>query len=358
MAVRPRNGLGSNGGPAQYPPGGHYRMQQLPAHNINGDDTATEIYRPNTPQSRVNSGSYTTMTTPGNSGRPASSMGQHRFRPVLDNDIDNGLCARAPEFYPHDWPYQDDVGRCEDPNAFVDQMASISLGPGLGRGGGPSGPGGYIDNPGQGRFPINGGGGGSRPTSSAGNSRAMVPFISNDARVGAGLMGSAPYGQAVPPNRPQSSFGPGQYDNRTMIPRPHPSMSRGPVYGSINDDLQRYRLAFRDVWTAARSFVANWVVQEGSQVDRNAGIMQYLPRCYSGFTEQQAWSYIRQHLQDDLSRCCLFARVVIDFICQRIMVPSAWQGFDFQADCRIRQLEDEKNIGPSESTIPRNLRFP
>ncbi|KAH6676147.1 hypothetical protein F5X68DRAFT_157743 [Plectosphaerella plurivora] len=326
LATRSRGNLGLPGPGAfgDFPPTGPYRMQQLPAHHLNGNDAATEVFRPKTPQGQLNHGGQlvrgtpgiparppTSLGTPGIPVRPQTSMGQRSFRTP---EQDNVLRGKAPEFFPVGWVYDDGNNGREDPNAFVDQMASINLS----RGRGPNGS--FVDNSTQGRYPPMSNG--ARPMANGGPSRAMGPPI----------------------NRPQ--FGPNQYDNRLVVPRSQPGIPLGQMYGGINDDLSRFRVAFSDLFSMTRGFVANWVARDGNQVNRNAAVIQCLPRCYSGFSEQQAWSYIRQHLQDDLSRSCLFARVVVDFICERIMVPSAWQGFEFQTDRRIQQLQAEKGMGP------------
>ncbi|ROT43490.1 hypothetical protein SODALDRAFT_336816 [Sodiomyces alkalinus F11] len=145
------------------------------------------------------------------------------------------------------------------------------------------------------------------------------------------------------PKRPQ--FGPTHYDSQAVVHRSQPIIPVGQTYGGLDDDLSRFEAAFRELFGISRGFIGTWV---GTNVEmhRQAPIMQYLPKVYTGFTEQQAWSYIRQHLNDGLSRSCLFARVMVDFIVQRILVPSAWQGFDFQNDRRIQQLEEELARGP------------
>ncbi|KAL2759637.1 hypothetical protein ACRALDRAFT_1067609 [Sodiomyces alcalophilus JCM 7366] len=145
------------------------------------------------------------------------------------------------------------------------------------------------------------------------------------------------------PKRPL--FTPNQYDNRAVAHRPQPIIPLGQTYGGLDDNLARFEAAFRELFSISRGFIGTWV-GTAVEINRQAPIMQYLPKVYTGFTEQQAWSYIRQHLNDGLSRSCLFARVVVDFIVQRILIPSAWQGFDFQNDRRIQQLEEELARGP------------
>lgn len=147
------------------------------------------------------------------------------------------------------------------------------------------------------------------------------------------------------PKRPP--FPPSQYDNRTVAHHPQPIALPGPMYGGLDDDLSRFEAAFRELFSISRGFIGTWI-SGNAEINRQGPIMQYLPKVYTGFTEQQAWSYIRQHLNDGLSRSCLFARVLVDFIVQRILVLSAWQGFDFQTDRRIQQLEEEAARGPSE----------
>ncbi|KAM0322978.1 hypothetical protein ACHAQA_009077 [Verticillium albo-atrum] len=146
------------------------------------------------------------------------------------------------------------------------------------------------------------------------------------------------------PKRPQ--WGNNQYDNRAVVALSQPVIPLGQTYGGINDDLDRFESAFQELFGIARGFIGTWVGAEDPSNKRDAAIMQYLPKVYHPFTEQQAWSYIRQHLADGLARSCLFARVVVDFIVQRILVPTAWQGFGFQTDRRIQQVEADLSRGP------------
>lgn len=170
-------------------------------------------------------------------------------------------------------------------------------------------------------------------------SRAQMPYQGEMYKQG-GNVGYAATKRAV--------FGHNQPDSRAVVPRSQPMIPLGQSYGGISDDLGRFELAFRELFAICRGFIATWVVMDRAEFNRQAPVMQYLPRVYTGFTENQAWSYIRQHMNNGLSRSCLFARVVVDFIVQRILVPSAWQGFNFQNDCRIQQLEDELSRGPSK----------
>ncbi|KAM0276972.1 hypothetical protein ACHAQH_006207 [Verticillium albo-atrum] len=154
------------------------------------------------------------------------------------------------------------------------------------------------------------------------------------------------------PKRPQ--WANNQYDNRAVVARSQPVIPLGQTYGGIIDDLGRFEQAFQELFGIARGFIGTWVGAEDAVNQRDAAIIQYLPKVYHPFTEQQAWSYIRQHLNDGLSRSCLFARVVVDFIVQRILVPTAWQGFGFQTDRRIQQVDEELSRGPMMTGSARN----
>lgn len=299
-------------------------------------DSSNDVFRPVTPRDRssftspqggfsggfgpvgsYSKGSSNSKMAMGDFSRPGTSMGHRNnggYPPAL-----HSLRAKASEFLP---------GEAE---AFNSQLASMNLGPGRG----------FANGHNQGGFA------GSRPMSRATDNQAMVPFVSNDARVGAGPGGPGFYGNG--PSRPQ--YGPNQYDHRLVVARSQPSIPLGQMYGGMTDDLGRFRVSFHELFSMARSFVATWIGEDAGHIDRSAPIMQYLPKCYTGFTEHQAWSYVRQHLLDGLSRSCLFARVIVDFICERVLVPSAWQGFDFQSDRRIQQLEAEKARGPSKPLI-------
>ncbi|KAF3359469.1 Poly(A) RNA polymerase cid13 [Verticillium dahliae VDG1] len=145
-----------------------------------------------------------------------------------------------------------------------------------------------------------------------------------------------------------------QYDNRAVVARSQPVIPLGQTYGGITDDLGRFEEAFQELFGIARGFIGTWVGAEDAANKREAAIIQYLPKVYHPFTEQQAWSYIRQHLNDGLARSCLFARVVVDFIVQRILVPTAWQGFGFQTDRRIQQVDEELSRGPMMTGSARN----
>ncbi|RBQ70741.1 hypothetical protein VDGD_04039 [Verticillium dahliae] len=154
------------------------------------------------------------------------------------------------------------------------------------------------------------------------------------------------------PKRPQ--WANSQYDNRAVVARSQPVIPLGQTYGGITDDLGRFEEAFQELFGIARGFIGTWVGAEDAANKREAAIIQYLPKVYHPFTEQQAWSYIRQHLNDGLARSCLFARVVVDFIVQRILVPTAWQGFGFQTDRRIQQVDEELSRGPMMTGSARN----
>ncbi|KAK1674312.1 hypothetical protein BDP55DRAFT_746233 [Colletotrichum godetiae] len=68
-------------------------------------------------------------------------------------------------------------------------------------------------------------------------------------------------------------------------------------------------------------------------------------KLYAPFREQQAWSYIRQHMNDPMSRACLISRTMIDLLVNRIFTSEAWEGFSVDADRQLREIRHEmKNL--------------
>ncbi|KAJ3957049.1 hypothetical protein N0V92_006396 [Colletotrichum tropicale] len=75
-------------------------------------------------------------------------------------------------------------------------------------------------------------------------------------------------------------------------------------------------------------------------------IARYMTTLYSPFSEHQAWSYIRQHMNDSMIRACLISRAIIDLLVHRIFVFEAWQGFSVDADRQIGEIRYEMNNLP------------
>lgn len=78
-------------------------------------------------------------------------------------------------------------------------------------------------------------------------------------------------------------------------------------------------------------------------------LVRYMSTLYAPFSEQQAWSYIRQHLNDSMARACLISRAIIDLLVHRIFVFEAWQGFSVDADRQIGEIRHEMNNLPGMS---------
>uniref|UniRef100_L2G926 Uncharacterized protein n=1 Tax=Colletotrichum fructicola (strain Nara gc5) TaxID=1213859 RepID=L2G926_COLFN len=76
-------------------------------------------------------------------------------------------------------------------------------------------------------------------------------------------------------------------------------------------------------------------------------IARYMTTLYSPFSEHQAWSYIRQHMNDSMTRACLISRAIIDLLVHRIFVFEAWQGFSVDADRQIGEIRYEMNNLPA-----------
>lgn len=82
-------------------------------------------------------------------------------------------------------------------------------------------------------------------------------------------------------------------------------------------------------------------------------IARYMTTLYSPFSEHQAWSYIRQHMNDSMTRACLISRAIIDLLVHRIFVFEAWQGFSVDADRQIGEIRYEMNNLPGKfSALP------
>lgn len=71
-------------------------------------------------------------------------------------------------------------------------------------------------------------------------------------------------------------------------------------------------------------------------------------KLYAPFSEQQAWSYIRQHMNDPMSRACLISRTIIDLLVNRIFTFEAWEGFSVDADRQLREIRHEMNNLPGK----------
>ncbi|OHE92632.1 hypothetical protein CORC01_12078 [Colletotrichum orchidophilum] len=76
-------------------------------------------------------------------------------------------------------------------------------------------------------------------------------------------------------------------------------------------------------------------------------ILRYMMKLYAPFSEQQAWSYIRQHMHDPMSRACLISRTMIDLLVNRIFTFEAWEGFSVDADRQLREIRHEMNNLPA-----------
>ncbi|QUC23929.1 uncharacterized protein UV8b_08170 [Ustilaginoidea virens] len=63
---------------------------------------------------------------------------------------------------------------------------------------------------------------------------------------------------------------------------------------------------------------------------------------YHPLSAREATSYLDLHLRDDNPKCCLVTRVIIDYIVNRVWVPHAWTGSsDAQATYALMDLEKE-----------------
>ncbi|KAF9870493.1 protein phosphatase [Colletotrichum karsti] len=76
-------------------------------------------------------------------------------------------------------------------------------------------------------------------------------------------------------------------------------------------------------------------------------IFRYMTTLYAPFSEPQAWSYIRQHMNDGVARACLVSRAMIDLLVRRIFVFEAWQGFSVDADRQIGEIRREMDNLPA-----------
>jgi hypothetical protein len=66
-----------------------------------------------------------------------------------------------------------------------------------------------------------------------------------------------------------------------------------------------------------------------------------LLQTYDPLSEAEATSYLDFHLKEESSKSCLVTRVVIDYVVNRVWIPSAWLGSDRESNMDIMRLEDE-----------------
>lgn len=83
----------------------------------------------------------------------------------------------------------------------------------------------------------------------------------------------------------------------------------------------------------------------------DVAILRYMMKLYAPFSEQQAWSYIRQHMNDPMSRACLISRTMIDLLVNRIFTFEAWEGFSVDTDRQLREIRHEMNNLPGKSYL-------
>lgn len=62
---------------------------------------------------------------------------------------------------------------------------------------------------------------------------------------------------------------------------------------------------------------------------------------YHPLSESEASSYLEFHLRNDNSKSCVVTRVVIDYVVNRVWVPSAWGGSDSKSTYDLMDLERE-----------------
>ncbi|OLN92053.1 hypothetical protein CCHL11_01637 [Colletotrichum chlorophyti] len=107
-------------------------------------------------------------------------------------------------------------------------------------------------------------------------------------------------------------------------------------------DNERYARAFEGVLRFASDIDPN-ITTCLSEV----AILRYMTKLYAPFSEQQAWSYIRAHMNDPMTRACLISRTILDLLVNRIFTFEAWEGFSVDADRRLRDIRHEMNNLPA-----------
>ncbi|KAF6840486.1 hypothetical protein CPLU01_01172 [Colletotrichum plurivorum] len=151
-------------------------------------------------------------------------------------------------------------------------------------------------------------------------------------------------------NHTQGGFTPGPIDQgrngaRSESNGANGGTSFGPGTGFSQDDggdNERYARAFEGVLRFASS-IDPGVMSHLSEIS----LVHYMTTLYAPFSEQQAWSYIRQHLNDGMARSCLISRAIIDLLIHRIFVFEAWQGFSVDADRQIGEIRHEMRNLPA-----------
>lgn len=78
---------------------------------------------------------------------------------------------------------------------------------------------------------------------------------------------------------------------------------------------------------------------------------------YHPLSASEAASYLDIHLREENPKCCLVTRVIIDYIVNRVWVPTAWVGSDDETSYAIWDLDKdlEKTRG---KPLHQTLHFP
>ncbi|POR39220.1 Uncharacterized protein TPAR_00576 [Tolypocladium paradoxum] len=99
-----------------------------------------------------------------------------------------------------------------------------------------------------------------------------------------------------------------------------------------------------EFYGAIRSFVGRHASEPdhgtAAQV-ANSSLWPVLLATYHPLSESEAASYLEFHLRNENSKSCVVTRVIIDYVVNRVWVPSAWGGSDSKSTYDLMDLERE-----------------
>jgi hypothetical protein len=88
-------------------------------------------------------------------------------------------------------------------------------------------------------------------------------------------------------------------------------------------------------------------------------LWQILAETYRPLTGQEANSYMYVHLRNENAKSCLVTRVIVDYVVNRVWVPSAWTGADSESTYALTELQQEldRTQGLFHMTLSLFLKF-
>ncbi|KAL2213854.1 hypothetical protein CC79DRAFT_83427 [Sarocladium strictum] len=117
-----------------------------------------------------------------------------------------------------------------------------------------------------------------------------------------------------------------------------------PLIHLTEASVQAWNAQMMDFYSKIRSFVEKHASMPDYsslvQIGRTP-LWPSLLQTYDPLSEAEATSYLDFHLKEESSKSCLVTRVVIDYVVNRVWIPSAWLGSDRESNMDIMRLEDE-----------------